>query len=278
MSGPGFEHWLAIGLVAVYWLDSLRFLKPRDVAIDVLGRRAWRVRFGMVGFDLAGLRPAALAFFRPDRPVLVTRWSLARSEPDEEFATTLRENDVWLDRGARWLGGLCLTAFVLVVIASPIALLLGHGVVFLGLFIASYLVAVAGGVLLSARAPKYGMTRSAAFRLALIAVVCLPCSPNLLRAASAAAPFRKIVLPDFARDGTDDTGWVDFKRRFERALAAEIRCREPQSTEARMAKAMLERIRRPQGTAEPGSSVPVEPRDRPRHIGRRDDASPLRDE
>ena len=243
MTGFEYEHWLAIGLVAVYWLDSLRFLRPRDVAIDVLGRRAWRVRFGMVSFDLAGLRPAALAFFRPDRPVLVTRWQLARAEPSDEFAATLREDDVWLDRSARTLGGLCLLAFLLVVVASPVALLLGHGVIFLALFVASYLVAVSAGVLLSARAPKYGMTRAAAFRLAMIAVVCLPCSPNLLRAASASAPFRKIVLPDFARDGTDEAGWADFRRRFERALAAEIRLHDPRSTEARNAQAMLLRLR-----------------------------------
>ncbi|HSN71034.1 MAG TPA: hypothetical protein VLT59_05970, partial [Steroidobacteraceae bacterium] len=184
------------------------------------------------------------AFFRPDRPVLVTRWQLARDGMgSDDSVTTLREDDVWLDQAARMLGGLCLAAFLLVVIASPMALWFGYGAAFLGLCVASYLLAIAAGVLLTARAPKFGMTRSAAFGLALIAVVCLPCAPNLLRAASASAPFRKIVLPDFARDGTDANGWAQFRQRFARALAAELDSDDLESSEARMAKATLERIR-----------------------------------
>jgi hypothetical protein len=244
VTGLDFERALAIGLVAVYWLDSLRFLKPHDVAIELIDQRRWHVRFGAIGFELAGCRPAVPAFFRPDRPVLVTRWQLTDAgDQSDAPATTMRHDDVWLGRAARVLGGLCLTALLLVVIASPLALLLGYGAIFLVLCAASYVIALLAGVLLTSRARQFGMKRSAAFGLALIAVVCLPCAPNLLRAASASAPFRKVVLPDFARAGADDAAWADFRRPFERALAAELASRDPSSSAARDARAMLERIR-----------------------------------
>lgn len=244
MTGQGFEFSLAVGLIAVYWLDSLRFLKPSEVVIELIDRRRWHVRFGRAGFALSGRRPVLPAFFRPDRPLLVTRWQLGEAaDPTDEPATTMRHDDVWLDRTARLLGGLCLTALLLVVIASPLALIFGFGAVFLVLCAASYLVALAAGVVLTTRARKLGMTRSAAFSLALIAVVCLPCAPNLLRAASASAPFRRIVLPDFAFAGADDVAWADFRRRFATALAAEMTHRDPTSTAARDARAMLERMR-----------------------------------
>src|SRR5262252_2248647 len=74
---------------------------------------------------------------------------------------------------------------LLIVIAAPLALTLAAPRVFLVCALLCYLCAALAGTLIVMRRVALGLTLLQALALAVIGVVCLPCSANLARAAGA---------------------------------------------------------------------------------------------
>jgi hypothetical protein len=144
---------------------------------------------------------------------------------------------------ARWLGRFCLVSLVLVVLCGPILLWLGRAQAFAVAILLALALNLVAGAYLVRHARSFGRTRTNALGLALIAVVCLPCAPNLLRAAvGRGSP--SVTLPGFARAGVTDAGWDEFRERFARVLGAQEAYLTPGSRDHVRTQAVLSDMRR----------------------------------
>jgi hypothetical protein len=239
------ERVLALALVLVYVLDATRPLRPSEALVEGLRAGRWRVSFGLVGFELGGRRLCWPNLLRPDRASAVVAWALAE-DLEREVPASVRwdPQQLWAIRPARRLGRLCLLSFALVVIAAPILLANGRTQLFALSILLAVLVSVVSGMYLVWHAEEFALKRTNAFGLALIAVVCLPCAPNLLRAALA-RPALTVSLPAFARAGADDHAWEAFRLRFARVLGVEAAYLTPGSPAHRRTQAVLSEMRGP---------------------------------
>lgn len=215
MTTDRLELLLAFGIVAVYLLDALRFLRPREALVERLAPDRWRVLFGAVRFELLARRPALANPLRPDRISYLARWRIPAGPAEAPVA--------WPEasRGAVALGRLCLASFVAGVVAAPLLLLAGRQLWFAATIGIAYLVALAAGILLVVRAADFGLGRWPAAGLAAIAVICLPCAPNLLRAACGNRTL-SVELPAFAEASAGAAERHSFGARFARVLRAEL--------------------------------------------------------
>ena len=75
-------------------------------------------------------------------------------------------------------------------LAAPLALILAAPRVFVVCALLCYLCAALAGTLIVLRRRSLGLTLLRSLALALVGVVCLPCSPNLARAACAGRRWR----------------------------------------------------------------------------------------
>jgi hypothetical protein len=238
------ERLLALGLILVYWLDATRLLRSNEALVELQGAGRWRVSFGLVGFELRGRRLCWPNLARPDRASTTVRWTLSDS-PDADSAPS----DAWDPQQnlamppARWLGRFCLVSLVLVVLCGPILLWLGRAQAFAVAILLALALNLVAGAYLVRHARSFGRTRTNALGLALIAVVCLPCAPNLLRAAvGRGSP--SVTLPGFARAGVTDAGWDEFRERFARVLGAQEAYLTPGSRDHVRTQAVLSDMRR----------------------------------
>ena len=81
-----------------------------------------------------------------------------------------------------------------------------------------YLLAIAGATLFVMRAAQFGLRRWSAFGTSLISVLCLPCAPNLLRAACGGRKL-DVELPDFG----EQTAGVPERKRFQSKFRSLLR-------------------------------------------------------
>lgn len=213
MTQSALEQLLALGLVLVYLLDSLRLLGPREAAIEGLGPSRWAVRLGVVGFDLFGRRPLLPNPLRPDRPLWAAHWRL-----DGEVEDTAVDALPTAGRGLRTLGRVSLAELVLVVGVAPVMLWIGRSEGFLVAVLLAYLLAIGAAVGLVLAGPALGVSRWSAAGIGVIGMLCLPCAPNLLRAVTGRQALA-VVLPAFAEAG--GAGAVRFWRVFRRVLERE---------------------------------------------------------
>jgi len=214
MTTDRLELLLAAGLVLVYLIDSLRLLGHREALLERIAEGRWRISFGAVRFELLGRRPALPNPLRPDRACRVVDWSIGTG--NAEASPTI----AWPAAG-RPLGALCLVLFAIVVVLAPVLLVAGQGLWFAAAIGAGYLVAIAASTWLVVRAAEFGLARRSAVGIGVIGVICLPCAPNLLRAAGA-GPKLSIPLPAFADASAGAAERRGFRARFAAALRQQL--------------------------------------------------------
>lgn len=212
MTTDRLELLLAAGLVIVYLIDSLRLLGHREALVERIAERRWRVSFGAVRFELLGRRPALPNPLRPDRASRVVDWTLGNPG-------AAADPIAWPAAG-RWLGILCLALWLVVVVLAPALLIAGEGLWFAAAIGIGYLGAIAAAIFLALRSADFGLARRSAVGIGIIGVICLPCAPNLLRAAGA-GPKLSVELPGFGNASAGETERRGFRARFVRLLRQE---------------------------------------------------------
>ena len=217
MTTDRLELLLAFGIVAVYLLDAMRFLRPREALVERIASDRWRVLFGAVRFELLGRRPALPNPLRPDRALCLAHWRPAAGAGVPRAAI---EWPAAQPAGAA-LGGLCAALLVIVVLAAPVLLLIGESLWFAAAIGAGYLAALAAAAVLVVRAGDFGLGRWPAAGIAAIGVICLPCAPNLLRAACGNRTL-SVELPAFAEASAGEADRRGFRPRFARVLRSEL--------------------------------------------------------
>lgn len=215
MTNDRLEVLLAIGIVLVYLLDSMRLLGNREALVERLAPGRWQLLFGSVRIELFGRRPAMPNPLRPDRMLWLVRWILADGGSDPGKLPLPVTGG-----SARAMGYLCLLLLLVVVVLAPAMLLLGENLYFAVAIGTGYLIAIAGATLFIIRAAKFGLRRRAAFGMSVISVICLPCAPNLLRAACGGRTL-DVELPDFGERSAGETERVGFRTRFMSVLRHE---------------------------------------------------------
>lgn len=217
MTTDRLELLLAFGIVAVHLLDAMRFLRPREALVERLGTGRWRVLFGAVRFELLGRRPALPNPLRPDRALWLAHWRPAAGDAGPQAAVE------WpaVQPAVTALGRLCAVLLVVVVVAAPALLLIGEGLWFAAAIGAGYLVALAAAAVIVVSAGDFGLGRWHAAGIAAIGVICLPCAPNLLRAACGNRTL-SVELPAFAAASAGAAEWRGFRPRFARVLGSEL--------------------------------------------------------
>lgn len=214
MTSDRLELLLAAGLVLVYLIDSLRLLGHREALVERIAEARWRISFGAVRFELLGKRPALPNPFRPDRASRVVDWSIVAGHEADLVPLA------WPAAG-RPLGALCLLLFAVVIVLAPTLLIAGQGLWFAAAIGAGYLLAIAAAVLLAMRAADFGLGRGTAVGLGIIGVICLPCAPNLLRAARG-GPKLSVPLPAFGDASAGAAERRGFRTRFAGVLRQEL--------------------------------------------------------
>ena len=214
MTTDRLELLLAAGLVLVYLIDSLRLLGHREALIERIAEGRWRISFGAIRFELLGRRLALPNPLRPDRASRVVGWSIGTANAGAAAAIA------WPAAG-RLLGALCLVLFVIVVVLAPVLLVAGEGLWFAAAIAAGYLVAIVAAACLAMRAADFGLARKSAVGIGIISVICLPCAPNLLRAAGD-GPKLTVPMPAFGDASAGAAERRGFRARFAATLRAEL--------------------------------------------------------
>ncbi|MGH8864833.1 MAG: hypothetical protein ACREVZ_09365 [Burkholderiales bacterium] len=214
MTNDRLEVLLALGIVLVYLLDSMRLLGHREALVERLALDRWKLSFGSVRIELFGRRPALPNPLRPDRMLWLAHWRLADVSSGAAGKVVPPAADGW----ARAIGYLSLILLLVVVILAPAMLLIGENQYFAAAIGIGYLLAIAGAALLVLRAAEFGLRRSAAFGTSLISVLCLPCAPNLLRAACGGRTL-DVELPDFG----ERSAGVPERKRFQSRFTSLLR-------------------------------------------------------
>ena len=214
MTNDRLELLLAIGIVLVYLLDSMRLLGHREALVEHLAPGRWQLSFGLVRIELLGRRPVLPNPLRPDRMLWLARWRLA--DGGDAHVTALPAADGW----TRAMGGLCLLLLFDVVVLAPALLLLGENLYFAVAIGIGYLLAISDASLLVLRAAEFGIKRSTALGISVISVLCLPCAPNLMRAACGGRAL-EVELPGFGERSAGKPERERFVSRFTSLLRHE---------------------------------------------------------
>jgi hypothetical protein len=214
MTNDRLELLLAIGIVLVYLLDSMRLLGHREVLVERLAPCRWQLSFGLVRIELLGRRPALPNPLRPDRMLWLAHWRLA--EGAGAGVTAMPAADGW----TRAMGGLCLALLFVVVVLAPAMLLLGENLYFAMAIGLGYLLALSDASLFVLRAADFGLKRRTAFGMSVISVLCLPCAPNLMRAACGSRAM-EVELPGFGEGSAGERERKRFAGRFSSLLRHE---------------------------------------------------------
>jgi len=173
---------LAIALVAVYLLDSMHFLRIGEALVLTRGSRLEGLSFG-VSFELGGRRPYLPNPLTPFRADFRVTWDTSGAAThDVRVVGEQMRSHLRAVRAVGWIGSLCA---IPVVIVAPLALASGEEMIFLAAVAAAVLLAACGCLLVGVRRQALGLSGLQVCSLTFIALVCLPCSPNLARAVTA---------------------------------------------------------------------------------------------
>ncbi|HWG30727.1 MAG TPA: hypothetical protein VN676_09270 [Steroidobacteraceae bacterium] len=173
---------LAIALVGVYLVDSMHFLRIGEALVLTRSRQLAGLSFG-VSFELGGRRPYLPNPLTPMRADFRLAWDTSGAATDsahivgEEMRSHLRAV-----RAVGWIGSLCA---IPIVIVAPLALAFAQERIFLAAVAAAVLLAACGCLLVGVRRRALGLSGLQVCSLTFIALVCLPCAPNLARAVTA---------------------------------------------------------------------------------------------
>lgn len=172
---------LSVLLVGVYLVDSMHFLSIGDALITTRGRQLKALSFGS-GFELGGRRLFLSNPFTPFWPDFRVEWDTtgAPVTSASEVAQTYSQHLLAV-RPLQPLVGI--SGFFALVVA-PISLALGFSIVFLAAVGVALLVSIAACVIVVARRAALGLTGGQAASVVFVALICLPCGPNLIRAVT----------------------------------------------------------------------------------------------
>lgn len=174
------EWLLALALIAIYVLDSVQFLRIGEAVVTTGGGIPSGLSFGSA-LELGGRRPFLPNPLTPGRPELRVDWSTsAQGSQAQQVAAEMRQQ-LAVVRPIGCIAALCAS---LIVVLAPLALVSGHERIFVLVVLLSLLCAVAGCALVFLRRRELGLSLGQAVALCAVALVCLPCSGNLARAAA----------------------------------------------------------------------------------------------
>jgi hypothetical protein len=172
---------LALALLLIYLVDSMHWLALGEAVVITRRGTLRRISVG-AGFELGGRRPYLPNPLTPFWPELRVVW-LTAAEGGADAASSARQMQERAQRLAvpGLLSGLCAAA---IVVGGPAALLLSSNAAFLACFAVCLLATLATSVWLFVHREPLGLSVRQWLQLTLIALLCLPTSPNLARAAA----------------------------------------------------------------------------------------------
>jgi hypothetical protein len=234
------ETLLAAALILVYLADSARFLSLGEA---VIGTRRARPRSLSCGsaLELGGRRPFLPNPLTPFWPELRIEWA-TWAGPAAGAAPVAREMHAHLQalRGVGALAGMCA---LLIALAAPRALVASAPRAFVACALLCYLCAALAGTLIVLRRRSLDLTLLQALALAIVGVVCLPCSANLARAACARRRWR-LAAADIPALGFP----AQRARQVQRELAGTLRyARRFVAEDGSAARVITEQLRRLEG-------------------------------
>ena len=191
---------LALGLVGVYLLDCMHFLRIGEVLVLARGLLLTGLSFGG-SFELGGRRPYLPNPLTPFRVEFRVTWDTSGGATDDaRFVGEEMRKHLRAVRAVGWTGTVCAISIVLV---APLALALGQQLPFLVAVAVSVLAAAGESALIAVRRRALGLSALQVCSLAFVALVCLPCSPNLARAVTAQRKWT-LAARDLAQLGFDE--------------------------------------------------------------------------
>ncbi len=230
------EVLLAIALVAVYLFDSTHFLRIGETLVLTRRQALTGLSFGG-SFELGGRRPYLPNPVTPFRPEFRVAWDISGGTTDDapDVGDDMRRHLL----AVRPVGWTATLGAVPIVGVAPLALALGQQVVFLGAVVAAFLIAACSCVLLALRKKDLGLSAWQVCSLAFVALICLPCSANLARAATLQRKWT-LTARDLARLGFEPHGASTIHSQILAALSNAKRYVAEESTEF---KVIVEQIR-----------------------------------
>ena len=240
---PSTEVLLAVALVAVYLFDSMQFLRIGEVVVLTRGGVPRALSFGG-SFELSGRRPFIPNPLTPFRPDFRLGWDISGGATadaavvSDEMRTVLRAT-----RPLGWLASACAISIVLV---APIALAAGEQLVFLAAAAASLCAAFAGCLLVVLRKQELALSTMQVCSLVFVALVCLPCAPNLARAVALQRKWT-LAARDLPRLGFDVSRSAEVHGRIVAALSTAKRYVAEESPEFKVIDEQIRQL----GSCEP---------------------------
>ncbi len=134
------------------------------------------------GFELGGRRLFLSNPVAPFWPDFRVEWDTSGGPVDAPAAVAQAFSEHLAS--VRVLGPLVGVSGFLVLIVAPLALALGYSLVFLAAVAAGLLVTIAACVVVVLRRVALGLTAGQAASVVFVAIVCLPCGPNVVRAVT----------------------------------------------------------------------------------------------
>jgi hypothetical protein len=171
---------LALALVGVYLLDSIHWLRLGEAVVITRAGCLRRLSLGS-DFELGGRRPFLPNPFTPFWPELRADWVNADTSADAAASARAMSERAQVLGLLGVLSGICAGA---IVIGAPLALALAHEPAFLVCVLVCVIASLASAAVLYRRRGVLGLGFGQWLLLALVALLCLPCSANLARAAA----------------------------------------------------------------------------------------------
>lgn len=174
------EWLLALALIAIYVFDSVHFLRIGEAVVSTGGGRLRGLSFGSA-FELGGRRPFLPNPLTPGRPELRVDWNTSVQGPEAQQVAAEMKQQLAAVRPIGYFAAAC-AGFI--VVLAPLALVSGHEQVFVLAVLLCVPCALAGCSLVFLRRRELSLSLGQAVALSAVALVCLPCSGNLARAAA----------------------------------------------------------------------------------------------
>lgn len=210
------EWLLAAALVAVYMLDSVHFLQIGEAVVSTRGSSLKGLSFGS-SFELGGRRPYLPNPLTPWRTDLQVDWNASPHGTRPEQINSEMRRHLHLVRPIARIATACAA---LMVVVAPLTLVGGYERTFTASVLICFLCAVAGCVLVIRRRASLGLTLWQALSISLVALICLPCSANLGRAAAIQRQWvlQASDLEDLDFEGARETSHAKVREMLTRAL------------------------------------------------------------
>jgi hypothetical protein len=230
------ETLLALALVAVYLFDSAYFLRVGETLVLSHGGALSGLSFGG-SFELGGRRPFLPNPLLPFRVDFRVSWGISGGPTADArgVGEQMRQHLMAL-RPVSCVATVCLIPIVLI---APIALAFHEEVIFLGAVAASVLSAACGCVVVVLRRKALGLTGWQVCSVVFVALICLPCSPNLARAVTLQRKWN-LAARDLPQLGFDSSASEKIHRQIVTALSSAKRYVPEESAEF---KAIDEQLR-----------------------------------